>query len=437
MKHSFFVLGAITILASSCSKDPDPVPGETPISIVAQQSEGGNAADQPFSVAKTPDGGYIVAGFTASTSGDIFSTHGSFDAVVIKYDANHNRQWKKVYGGGNTEYVTSIICTPDGGYIFTGATSSNDGDATGSGVHGGDDVWVVKLDAIGNIQWQKAYGGTLSDIGKSIALCPDGGYVIAGAAESSNGDITVNKGGHDCLVMKINTTGTLQWLKTLGGSKIDQANGVVCNADGSIVMAGTFRMADGDVTHTNGWEDMWVVKLNATGNMLWQKNYGSTNFDQGNAIVAVAGGYVITGVVQGDGGDVIRYKGNGDIWTFAIDETGKILWQNTTGGSNYDVGYSIAVTTDGSLFITGLSDSNDGDMTVNKGNSDITIIKLSNTGKLLWQKNLGSSSTDQGKGIIPFGSRGCVVAGYTSAKDGDVTSNSNPGNNEWWIPVLQ
>lgn len=437
MKHSLFVLGAALMLASSCKKDSDPAPGENPVSITSQQTLGGNDTDIPQSIVKTPDGGYVTAGHTSSTAGELVTANGSWDAVVVKYSANHTIQWKKVMGGTMFDYATSIITTPDGGYVFTGVTSSTNGDATGSGAHGGDDVWVVKLDANGNIQWQKAYGGFKSDIAKSIALTSDGSYAVVGATESTNGDMTVNKGSYDCFVMKISTTGTLQWMRTLGSSQLDQANGVACGADGSIMMTGTFRKVDGDVTNTNGGEDIWLVKLNAAGDMLWQKNYGSTNNDQGNAIVKVAGGYVVTGLVQDGGGDVTKYNGNGDIWTFAIDETGKILWRTTVGGSEFDVAYGIAVATDGSLFIAGMSNSSNGDMKINRGNSDLAVIKLSSTGQLLWARTQGSTGLDKGQAVIPFGSRGCVVAATVTADDMDVIGNKNPGNYQWWLPVLQ
>ena len=437
MKQLFFVWGAVAVL-SSCSKDSAPVaPAATPLAITAQPSLGGNDRDMPLAIAKTPDGGYVVAGYTQSTTGELTMKNAFSDAVVVKYNANHVVQWKKVYGGNNFEYATSIICTPDGGYLFAGSGASTDGDMTGGGAHGGDDVWVVKLDATGTIQWQKAYGGTKSEVARSVALCPDGGYVIAGFTEAVNGDFPVTRGSYDCLVFKISSTGALQWQRTMGSTQIDQANGITCGPDGVIVMVGTVRKPDGDVDALHGGEDMWVVKFDAAGNVLWKKNYGSTNNDQGNAVITVDGGYVITGMVQANGGDVTGYHDNGDIWTFAIDETGKLLWQKTVGGSLFETAYGLSRAQDDGYFITGQSSSSDGDMKVNRGNADVMLIKLSKTGQLLWQKNIGSTGLDQGQAIIPFGSRGCVVAASATANDEDITSMLHPGNFDWWLPVIQ
>jgi len=437
MKHSLFVCGAILLLASSCSKDPAPAPAESPLAITAQLSIGGNDRDFAMAIAKSPDGGYVVAGYTQSTAGDLVTTHNSSDAVVIKYSANHVMQWKRVYGGSLTEYAASIIATPDGGYIFAGTGSSTNGDMTGSGAHGGDDVWVVKIDANGNIQWQKAYGGTLSEGARGIALCPDGGYAVAGYSSSVNGDLTSNKGVYDCMMLKISATGVLQWQRSMGSTQIDQANGVACKPDGSILMAGQVRKADGDVLAGKGGDDIWLVKFNAAGDVLWSKTYGSPNNDQGNAVIATANGYVISGMVQADGADVTGYHDNGDAWTFAIDNNGNLLWQKAAGGSSYDVSYAVSQAQDGGFWIAGMSNSNDGDMTVNRGVADLMLIKLSSTGQLLWQKNMGSSSTDQAQGVIPFGSRGCIAVGAVTDNDGDVNTSKNPGNYDMWMPVIQ
>lgn len=285
---------------------------------------GGTSNEEATSIQQTSDGGYIVAGYTGSSDGQVTGTHFYTDYWVVKLDGSGNITWQKTLGGGNYDYATSVIQTSEGGYIVTGYSGSKDGDVTGTHWGGSDnDVWVVKLDASGAITWQKSYGGSKDDQGNSIRQTSDGGYIIAGTTTSHDGDVTGKHGtsydNNDYWVIKIDNTGTLSWQKCLGGtgsgtgagSGNDIAYSVKQTSDGGYVVSGTVSSGaatNDDITgyHGTSGSDYWITKLDNTGNISWQKCLGGTGTEDARTIVQTAdGGYIVTGTtVYSAAGDV-------------------------------------------------------------------------------------------------------------------------------------
>jgi len=169
--------------------------------ITWQKCLGGSSDEFARSVHQTSDGGYIVAGDTYSNNGDVSGNHGESDFWVVKLTSTGSLQWRKCLGGGNWDMAYSIQQTSDGGYIVAGMTESNNGDVSGN--HGDLDLWVVKLTSTGSLQWQKCFGGSSDDGAYSIQQTSDGGYVVAGGTESNNGDVSGNHGEYDLWVVKL------------------------------------------------------------------------------------------------------------------------------------------------------------------------------------------------------------------------------------------
>ena len=184
-----------------------------------QKSFGGISSEAIRSVQQTSDGGYIVGGYKSLNSTDPTGNQ-NMDAWILKLNMNGDIEWEKTFGGTLTETAASILQTNDGGFIFATWSNSNDGDVTGN--HGGADFWVVKMSSSGDIEWQKSYGGTAPDLGMSINKTNDGGYIISGNTQSNDGDVSGNHGAGDAWVLKINNIGVIQWQKTLGGSSQEQ-----------------------------------------------------------------------------------------------------------------------------------------------------------------------------------------------------------------------
>ncbi|MGA2296026.1 MAG: T9SS type A sorting domain-containing protein [FCB group bacterium] len=346
-----------------------------------QKCLGGSGSDYACSIQQTSDGGYIVAGFTDSNDGDVSGNHGGDnDSWVVKLDISGAIQWQKCLGGSGNDWARTILQTRDGGYIVAGATTSNDGDVSGN--HDSNNVywdfWVVKLDAIGKIQWQKCLGGSGYDEAWSIQQTSDGGYIVAGYTESNDGDVSGNHGNDDIWVVKLDTSGTIHWQKCLGGSGYDVANSIQQTSDGGYIIAGETESKDGDVSGIHGDGDVWVIKLDINGTIQWQKCYGGFSDDEPYSIQQTNdGGYIVAGCTESNDGDISGNHGTYDFWVVKLDVNGIIQWQKCLGGSGDDEAYSIQQTSDGGYIVAGSTGSNDGDVSGNHGGSDFWIVKLS------------------------------------------------------------
>ncbi len=429
---------AIVLTLISCKAR---VFSQTAPSIQWQKTLGGSSWDFANSIRQTTDKGYIVAGYTSSNDEDVTGNHGNEDYWIVKLDAAGNKVWQKTLGGSGNDEAHSIQQTTEGGYIVAGFTESNDGDVTGN--HGNTDYWIVKLDADGNIIWQKTFGGYSYDEAHSIQQTSDGGYIVAGYTFSINGNVTGNHGGSDYWIVKLNANGKIIWQKTLGGSSYDYANSIQQTKDGGYVVAGRTSSNDGDVTGHHpaiivyDAFDEWIVKLDADGNKIWQKILGGYSYDEAHSIQQTRdGGYIVAGITNSNNGDVTGNHGNADYWIVKLNARGKIIWQKTLGGSSYDEALSIQQTKDGYI-VAGYTASNNGDVTgFHGGNSDYWIVKLDTSENIIWQKTFGGSSWDNAYSIRQTSNGGYIVAGVTSSNDGDVTGHHGIDTTDYWIVKL-
>ena len=398
-----------------------------------QKTLGGTDYEEVRSVQLTTDGGFIVAGTALSDDGDVGANYGIYDAWVVRLDSTGTVVWKKNYGGSNFDQAYSIQQTPDGGFVVAGNSESNDGDVSGN--HGDEDAWVLKLDSEGNVQWQKCLGGSKRDRAWNIQLTPDGGYVMIGESRSTDGDVTGNHGVEDYWVVKLSATAQIEWQKSLGGSDFDHGYTISTTSDGGYIVAGEAQSNDGDVINLDGGLDAWVVKLNFEGKILWQRALGGTLLDRANEIHQTReGGYILFGGTLSNDGDVTGNHGGNDMWAVKLSENGNIEWQRALGGTSEEYGQSIQQTVDGGFIATGFVNSNNGDITGNHGGRDLWVIKLSEGGNLLWQKTYGGTSTDRGLSIKQTSDQGYIVAGDTWSNNGDI--NGNHGSSDFWIVKL-
>src|SRR5690606_18674884 len=268
-----------------------------------QVSLGGSNLDQAYSLFQTQDNGYIVAGVTGSNNGDVFCNKGGFNNWVVKMNQEGTIEWSKCLGGSANEWVNSVVQNSSGEYILAGTTDSEDGDVTV--YHGSNDVWVIKLNQIGDIVWQKSFGGSMDEEANHIGLTNDGGYIIAGYTRSIDGDIAENKGLYDFWVIKLDDQGNLEWQKTYGGTDDDKAFTIRQTIDGSYIVGGQSNSNNGDVNGNNGKQDYWVVKLNHIGEITWQKSFGGSENDYLESIEQTSeGGYILAGASSSNDGDV-------------------------------------------------------------------------------------------------------------------------------------
>jgi hypothetical protein len=402
----------------------------TEITTTWGASFGGTKNDVAMSIDRSLDGGYWLAGSTYSSDGDIQLLQGKSDLWVIRLNAGGQMMWQKTYGGSGDEVAHAVKATGDGGAIVVGPTTSYNGDVAGN--HGIQDFWIVKLDSLGNAEWKKCVGGTAADIPYEVSLTHDGGYVIAGITYSGNGDVTGYHGGGDYWIIKTDSLGNLLWQKTYGGSAIDFVHALVASADGGYLVSGYARSADGDVLLNNGQEDMWILKLNSAGELLWQKSYGGTGGDGAtSAVQTVDGGYALVGTTHSFNVDVTGNNGSHDFWVIKIDSAGTILWKNCLGGEEDDDATGLYYTADHGMIVTGASQSVEGEVSGHIGMKDYWVAKLDANGLIEWQQSFGGSKDDLANAIVQLQDGSFAVAGQSKSNDFEVTGNH--GQYDVWV----
>ena len=369
---SFFLALSLTlVLFSTCKKDDGECSTANVPTIEWQKTIGGNDDTNINSVQQTTDGGYILAGYNNDNQN-------GGDYWIVKLNSNADIEWEKTYGGSSSDVANNIQQTTDGGYIVAGLTFSHDGDVINN--KGYIDAWILKLSTNGAIEWQKTYGGSAVDVLTNIKQTTDGGYIIAGKSNSTDGDVTNNQGSADAWIIKIDTSGNLEWSKTFGGTSSDIANDIQQTTNGEYLIVGGTQSNNGDITNNYGYVDLWVIKLQTNGNLLWQKTYGGSNLDYANCIQKTNDGhYIIAGSSSSNDGDVTNLHGISDTWVIKIDDLGNLLKQTTVGTNDSEVANNILQTHDNNLLIVGYS------LNYDSNTKNIFIAALNANYTLLWQ----------------------------------------------------
>jgi Secretion system C-terminal sorting domain len=402
-----------------------------------QKSIGGIDEDAATQIQPTPDGGYIVVGSTKSTSLSI-PNHGGWDIFVVKMNSAGNVQWQKCYGGSNAELGYTIATTSDGGYIIGGETNSQDGDVTGNtfGIIY-NHAWIVKINSTGDIQWQKFInGGLIGSKARSIIQTTDGGYLFVGNAYAAMSTFSYD----DAWVVKLTSVGAVSWALLYGGNYHDSFESVVQTTDGGYAIAGSTASSNLPNYHaavTGITFDFFIVKINNLGALIWQKLYGGTGGDMARSIIQTSdGGFAVAGYNGGNSGEVTGNKGFDDAWLLKLNNVGNLLWQKSYGGSTNDDASSLVENNDGTITMACTAGSTDGDITNFINLRDFWIVKANGTnGNIIWQKKYGGGNRDDAYSIKATADGGYIVAGYATFDGGDVTGNN--GYIDYWILKLK
>ena len=431
MKHIllslFFYLFELTCLAQKPS-------------IQWQKAYGGSFYDKAECVIETPDGGYVIGGHSESSNNDLVINRGSFDFWIIKINNTGQLQWKNSWGGSGIDYLQQVIQTVDGGFLCIGNTNSTNGDITNA--KGQIDYCVIKLNSSGTLQWKKNFGGTSNDWGYSACLAIDGGYIIAGYSESNDQDVSENHGNTDIWALKIDYSGNIQWQKSYGGSGFDFLSAIKKTQDGGYAITGYSYSTDGDFIQNKGGSDIWILKINNIGDIEWKNNFGGSNYDFGRAIIEDSeGNFIITGETYSyDFDSIDRHDGfeTSDIITIKVNNLGQKIWSRCYGGEGNEYGKSIVQTFDGEYAIAGESYSKIlGHPTGNHGSADYWLIKIDpNNGNLIWEKTLGGAGHNEATCLTTTFDNGYLVVGNSAPPiSDDVTINY--GDDDFWVIKLK
>jgi hypothetical protein len=356
------------------------------------QTYGGIDIDLGWDVVPTDDGGFIIAAASVSYG------PGFYDAWQIKTDSMGSVEWDKTFGGTEKDGARSIALTNDGGYMLGGYADSYG--------NPGHDFWLLKTNSTGAEEWNHTYGGTGTDASWkpfSTHQTSDDGYVICGYETSFGSD-----GSYDAWVVKTDSMGIEQWNRTFGGLGSENGNGIQETKDGGFILVGE------TTTYGGGGTDLWLIKMNSTGDEEWNKTFGGLPDDWGGSVYQTEdGGFIVTG-------DTKTYTSGGfDFWLIKTDSDGNEEWNNTFGRSNADdTGHSVKPTSDGGYIILGVS-------TVFSSDTDIWLIKTDDMGNEEWNRYFGGPGEDWAFSISETPDGAYVMVGDTSSY--------GPGSNDVWL----
>ena len=347
-----------------------------------QKTYGGSDDDRGVDLIQTSDNGYAVIGKSKSNDLEVSENAGFDDFWVSKLDSSGTIIWEYSFGFAGSDTPYSIIQTNDDGYLLSGVldVSASNGQGDRNSIlsrHAGGDYWVIKLNASGVKQWSNYYGGSFTDTAYDAIQTEDDGYIIVGSSDSDDVDITNNLGSYDFWILKISATGTLVWEKSFGGSEIDEAHAISQATDGNYLIVGDTRSNDLEISQNNGAADLWIVKITPEGTLLWEKTLGGSSFDVGRSISKTQdNGFLVSGSSRSSDGNLTSNKGQNDAWVVKINSSGNLEWQKTIGGSEVDFFYDAVELNDQTIIAVGDSNSSNEDIYENNGFSDLLILKL-------------------------------------------------------------
>ncbi|MEO6166435.1 MAG: T9SS type A sorting domain-containing protein, partial [Chitinophagales bacterium] len=413
-----------------------------------EKSFGGTSWEKPSKIIQTKDGGFIVVGYSMSNDGDVTGHHGDVNCLacadywVVKLDNGGNLEWENSFGSNEHDHATDVVETIDSGYIVAGHSFMHgccSGDVTDH--HGGfqdyqSDYWLVRLDQNGNIKWKKSYGGSDSDWAYSIINVEDNKFIIVGASDSNDDDVSDNKGQFDGWIVKIDSLGNILSQNNYGGSGYDVFKCIIQTKDKGYSLVGFSDSQDGDVGASNGQFDYWIMKLDSNFEIQWSKTLGGSGTEEASSIVQLSeGGFLVAGYSYSDDIDVTgNHKLNdisSDYWIIKLDAEGNVIWKNCYGGTGNDIATALIKTADDKFCVVGYSDSKDGDVQGNYGDDDFWALKLDTNGAIISQLNLGGSGGDGGMSIIQSFDQSYIGVAFSSSSDHDVAENH--GIIDFWI----
>jgi hypothetical protein len=404
-----------------------------------EKSFGGNKADYLMDMQPTADYGFIVAGSSLSSkSGNKKSENiGDLDYLISKMDEKGELEWQKSFGGFGLDFLQSARLTNDGGFILAGNSNSNEGADKSEDSKGLEDFWIIKLNAKGQEEWQKTIGGYGQEKVTAIIQTKDGGYFIGGSTSSkkSGNKTEEGYGNLDVWILKLDKKGTIEWQKTYGGKYFDELRSFDQTFDGGFILGVYSNSPESEIKKGRnfGQCDYWILKLDRTGAIQWQKNYGGNKDDKLYSILQTKdNGFLVGGNSDSDVGNIkTQSNTNGtDFWILKLDEDGEITWQRTYDFAKVDILMTIIENKDDTYLIGGYAQgelsSNKLSKLARKNTDDFIALKIKSTGEEIWNKIVGSEGSDILKKLIETRDGGYIMAGTSnpSQKPQDVSLKS-------------
>lgn len=433
------------------------------LTIEWDRTHGGAGWEELQAMTLTPDGGYLFGGITTTEDPSFEVSEHAKDTVtwpeptgdfwLVKADSLGNYVWDRRYGGDRQDRMWSVYPTDDGGYLLGGESRSNIWADRTKPSRGSTDYWIVKINGEGEVEWDEAFGGAEDDFLREAIPLPDGGFFLAGFSNSGmTGDKTQNsRGNSDFWVLRLHADRSIAWQKTLGGNAEDQLFDAVQTADGGFILTGWSSSETGfdKTTPFYGLNDIWTIKLDGQGNLVWQETFGGDKEDVCQAIVHTRDGqYLLLGQSsssKGSGNKTSEAYGQWDAWILCLKDNGDSAsktWEQSFGGASGDIAYGAVQNELGDYFVIGLSyseaDTTSLDPNIKDspllGESDYWVLFLDEEkGEKIWEESLGGQNSDAGIEIAKAHDSGYILAGHSSSMSGSYKSDPSRGVNDMWI----
>ncbi len=414
------------------------------LAIHWQKSLGGKNNEYAYASTSTADGGYVIVGSTNNNrDGDVpaskaFSGAGGSDIWVVKLNNWGEIEWSKTFGGTKDDVATDVLETKDKGVLLVATTASTDGEAAGNGSRGG--LILLKLKPDGSIEWRKVFASGYS-VGEISFARADANAKPTIKPTVDGGYIlgaTINPvNTTDFWLSKLNTTGDIQWTRTYGSASNDSMNEVIACTDGGFLMVGGTEGSNLEISGAGkGFIDFCIMKADASGRLLWLRALGGTNLDIAySAIETTDNAYIIVGETNSTNGDMTPNIGQKDgVLAKYSANEGRLLWKVLTGGDDIDGLYTIRKSNTGKLFAMGISSSVIGKVKPNGPVGDIWLVNIENSGVISSHTMFGGADSDIARGAFPTTDGGFIIAGNSDSVDGDATENKG-GTDFWAVKV--
>ena len=314
-----------------------------------------------------------------------------------------------------------------------------------------DDAVIIEepntstFETTGALESVLVFGGSLNESAETVIKTSDGGYAVLGFTQSTDGDITdKTDSSYDVWLLRFDQDNNLLWNKTYGGTNDEKGHDLIQTEDGGFAVIGYTFSNDGDVDNNAGQQDFWLFKTDAQGNLQWEKTYGYSGLDYGLSIKpANDNGFILSGVLDvtssGGEGNTRQQQtlhAGGDYWVLKVDQTGNLIWSKYFGGLFTDTAYDVIPTNDNGFIIIGSSDSEDTDISNNIGSYDFWAVKVDNQGVLQWEQNYGGTQIDEAYKIIKTNNNNYLIVGDTRSEDEDI-SNTFGAADVWAITISE
>ena len=367
------------------SSNPEPSPTATLVEkeITFEKTVGGSRRDRGINLLQTQDGGYAIVGYTSSMDAE------QEDVYLVRTDPLGDVIWSMIYGGEGKDNGWDVLELEDGGFLIVGFT-----DSFGAGEM---DIYLIRTDDLGNLLWERTFGGPRSEYGWAMAPTSDGGFVLAGQSTS------YGEGAEDGYLVKVNAQGEEIWSQTFGGPFEDRLFSVDQSADSGFVLTGT------TTSFGSGNREAYLVKASETGDLVWTQVFGEEQDDVGHSVRQTSDrGFIVTGYTKSF--DANNY----DTWLIKTDEAGELQWQKFYGESGDDRTIYGEQTDDGGYIMTGYTTGYD------SVGWDVFLVRADSSGAVIWLRTFGGIADDTGYTVRQTSDGGFILTGetYSSGKGG-------------------